>query len=62
MHRSRHWWLLLLLVPFIAVLWMPFYNHASPSLAGFPFFYVWQLGWIVGTSLLTFIVYRRWRA
>jgi len=31
-------WVLLLL-PFIGLLWVPFYNSASPSLFGFPFFY-----------------------
>src|SRR4051794_35681680 len=30
-------WILLLL-PFIGLLWVPFYNHELPSLFGFPFF------------------------
>ncbi len=30
---------LLLLVPFAAVAWVPFYNRATPELFGFPFFY-----------------------
>lgn len=30
-------WVLLLL-PFIELLWVPLYNSASPALFGFPFF------------------------
>ena len=30
-------WLLLLL-PFVGLLWVPFYNFAEPSLLGFPSF------------------------
>jgi uncharacterized membrane protein len=49
---------LLLLVPFIGLLWVPFYNKALPALFGFPFFYWYQLLWVPITALLTFIVYR----
>ncbi len=62
MHKPGRWWGLLLLVPFVAALGMPLYNRMAPGVAGFPFFYVWQLVWIVLTSILTWIVYRRWRA
>lgn len=58
MRKLGGWRLLALLVPFIATLWMPFYAHAEPSLAGFPFFYVWMLGWIVVTALLIRWVYQ----
>ena len=34
---------LLLLVPFIGLLWVPFYHSMEPSLFGFPFFYWYQL-------------------
>ena len=50
-------WVLLLL-PFIGLLWVPFYNHVEPSLFGFPFFYWYQLAWVPITALLTWIVYR----
>jgi len=53
---------LLLLLPFIALLWVPFYNHSEPSIAGFPFFYVWMFVWIVLAALLTWIVFRGRRA
>jgi hypothetical protein len=37
--RSRKgWWYLLLIIPFIATLWVPFYNSLDPKLAGIPFF------------------------
>ena len=49
-------WILLLL-PFIGLLWVPFYNHELPRLLGFPFFYWYQMLWIILTALLTMIVY-----
>jgi len=52
----RHGWLLLL--PFIGLLWVPFYNHADPELWGFPFFYWYQLLWVPITVALILIVYR----
>ena len=49
---------LLLLVPYVGLLWVPFYNFKTPELFGFPFFYWYQLAWVPVTSLLIFIVYR----
>jgi len=43
---------LLLLVPFAAMLWVSFYDRAEPSLAGIPFFYWYQLLWIVLGALI----------
>lgn len=54
--ESSMW--VLLLLPFIGLLWVPFYNFAEPSLFGFPFFYWYQLAWIPISSLLTWLVYR----
>lgn len=51
------WWYLLLLVQFVAVLWPPFYNKVEPSLIGIPFFYWYQLLWILIGAILTAIVY-----
>ena len=50
-------WVLLLL-PFVGLLWVPFYNFSAPGIAGFPFFYWYQLAWVPITALLTWIVYR----
>ena len=51
------WWYLLLLVQFVAVLWPPFYNRAEPTLGGMPFFYWYQLLWVLIGAVLTAIVY-----
>jgi hypothetical protein len=55
--RSRWIWLLLL-VPFFGLLAVPLYNARLPEIAGFPFFYWYQLIWVPVTSLLTWLVYR----
>ena len=54
-------WVLLLL-PFVGLLWVPFYNFMEPALFGFPFFYWYQLAWVPVTALLTFTVYKKARA
>lgn len=54
--ESSMW--MLLLMPFVGLLWVPFYNFAEPSLFGFPFFYWYQLAWVPISSLLTWLVYR----
>jgi hypothetical protein len=51
------WWYLLLLIQFIAVLWVPFYNAKEPSLYGIPFFYWYQMLWVIIGAILTAIVY-----
>ena len=49
---------LLLLLPFIGLLWVPFYNHAQPDLFGFPFFYWYQICWVPLSAFLTFLAWR----
>ena len=49
---------LMLLLPFIGLLWLPFYNKAEPALWGFPFFYWYQFVWVFVTSILIWIVYQ----
>lgn len=49
---------LLLLLPFIALLWIPFYNRELPALFDFPFFYWYQLAWVPLTALIIWIVFR----
>src|SRR5271170_4739845 len=51
------WWYLLFLIQFVAVLWPPFYNKAEPYWVGLPFFYWYQLLWIIIGAALTAIVY-----
>jgi Protein of unknown function (DUF3311) len=48
---------LLLLIPFVALLWVPFYATATPTVAGVPFFYWYQFLWILISTALTGIVY-----
>lgn len=55
--RARRRWYLLLIIPYIALLWVPFYNSAMPQLAGFPFFYWYQLLWVILGAIITAIVY-----
>jgi Protein of unknown function (DUF3311) len=55
--RRFRWHYLLLAVPLI-LLWVPFYNRAQPALGGIPFFYWYQMAWVVITAVLTWIVWR----
>ncbi|MBV9989956.1 MAG: DUF3311 domain-containing protein [Alphaproteobacteria bacterium] len=48
---------LLLLLPFAAMLWVPSYNRVEPELAGIPFFYWYQLMWIVLGALILLPVF-----
>ena len=48
----------LLALPFIGLLWVPFYSQEMPALFGFPFFYWYQFLWVPITSLLIWIVFK----
>jgi hypothetical protein len=55
---SRVWgWYLLLIIPFIATLWVPFYNSLEPVFAGIPYFYWYQFAWVFISAVITAIVY-----
>jgi len=49
---------LLLLVPCLAILWVPSFNSDGPRLCGFPFFYGYQLLWIPLASVAIYVVDR----
>jgi hypothetical protein len=52
----RYWPRLFFLIPFVAMLWVPFYNRLEPELGGVPFFYWYQLLWIfVGAAIVTVV-------
>jgi len=51
------WWYLLFLVQFAAMLWPPFYNKAEPYVMGVPFFYWYQMLWVIISAVFTAIVY-----
>ncbi|MGC1350303.1 MAG: DUF3311 domain-containing protein [Xanthobacteraceae bacterium] len=55
--RGWSWWYLLFIIQFVAVLWPPFYNRAEPVFIGMPFFYWYQLAWVIVGAILTAIVY-----
>ena len=59
-HRARLWYLLLL-VPVVATLWVPWFNRHEPSLGGMPFFYWYLIAWVPLSALLSGIVYWRTR-
>jgi len=48
---------LFLLIAVVA-LWVPFYNRAEPAMYGIPFFYWFQLAWILVTAAATALAYR----
>ncbi len=55
--KGRPWLRLLLLIPFIILLWPPFYNFDQPEFIGIPFFYWFQLLMVIVTAILTAVVY-----
>ncbi|HZS75026.1 MAG TPA: DUF3311 domain-containing protein [Ktedonobacteraceae bacterium] len=60
--KRRSWLYVLLIIPFIALLYPPFYNdptgkNPGPDFIGIPFFYWYQLLWIILTAILTAVIY-----
>ena len=45
------------IVPFVAVLWVPIFDKDKPEVAGFPFFFWWQLLWVAVTAALMALAY-----
>jgi len=56
-HRSRRHWRWLLALPWIAMVWVPSYNRIEPQWFGFPFFYWYQLLWVLISAVITALVY-----
>ena len=54
--RSALWYWLLIL-PAIGLLFPGFYARATPALFGFPFFYWYQLLWVLIAAAITGMVY-----
>ena len=52
----RHWHRLLFAIPYVAMLWVPSYNRLEPELGGVPFFYWYQLLWILLGAAIVGIV------
>jgi hypothetical protein len=53
----RYWPRALFVIPFVAMLWVPSYNRIEPELGGIPFFYWYQLGWILLGAGVVLIVH-----
>ena len=51
------WWYLLFVVQVAAVIWPPLYNRIEPTWIGMPFFYWYQLIWVIVGAVLTAVVY-----
>ena len=52
----------LLAAALVGTLWVPFYNHLTPALGGFPFFYWYQMLWVLIEAVLLLVCYRIVRA
>ena len=51
------WWYLLFVVQIAVILWPPLYNRVEPARLGIPFFYWFQLLWVIAGAVITAIVY-----
>jgi len=51
------WWYLLFVIQFVASLWVSSYNRVDPTWIGIPFFYWYQMLWVIIGAVLTAIVY-----
>jgi hypothetical protein len=54
---AARFWRVLLLVPVLAVLAVPIFNRTAPALFGFPFFYWYQMVWVILCSGIAGLVY-----
>ena len=55
--EKASWWYLLFVVQYAVILWPPLYNKAEPAVLGVPFFYWFQLAWVVVSAVITAVVY-----
>lgn len=54
--NPRKIWYWLLVLPYLAILWLPSYNRIEPIAFGVPFFYWYQLLWVVLSTLIIAVV------
>lgn len=50
-------WYLLGLLPLIGTLFPSFYSSVTPELWGIPFFYWYQMMWVILSAIITGIMY-----
>ncbi|WP_376796818.1 DUF3311 domain-containing protein [Thermogemmatispora sp.] len=54
--RGRLWPFTLLLIPFLTAVCPALYNQVEPTLFGVPFFYWFQMFWIIVTATIVGLV------
>jgi hypothetical protein len=52
---------LCLFAPFVAMLWVSSYAKVEPRFIGIPFFYWYQMLWVLISTLLTMTAYKLWQ-
>ncbi|MFE0538256.1 DUF3311 domain-containing protein [Streptomyces nigra] len=52
---------LCLAAPFVAMLWVGSYSKTDPQFIGIPFFYWYQMLWVLISTLLTMTAYKLWQ-
>jgi hypothetical protein len=57
--RRSRWVVFLLVLPYLGLCFPQVYARSTPALWGFPFFYWYQFVWVIATSALLALVYRR---
>ncbi|MDV9169563.1 DUF3311 domain-containing protein [Streptomyces sp. W16] len=50
-----------LLAPFVALLWVGSYTKIDPTFIGIPFFYWYQMLWVLISTALTMTAYKLWQ-
>ncbi|MFE2882253.1 DUF3311 domain-containing protein [Streptomyces graminifolii] len=50
-----------LLAPFVALLWVGSYTKVDPTFIGVPFFYWYQMLWVLISTVLTMTAYKLWQ-
>ncbi|MGV9934478.1 DUF3311 domain-containing protein [Streptomyces olivaceoviridis] len=52
---------LCLVAPFVAMLWVGSYAKTDPAFIGIPFFYWYQMLWVLISTALTILAYKLWQ-
>ncbi|MFD5804051.1 MULTISPECIES: DUF3311 domain-containing protein [unclassified Streptomyces] len=52
---------LCLVAPFVAMLWVGSFAKTDPTFIGIPFFYWYQMAWVLISTVLTVIAYQLWK-
>lgn len=52
---------LCLFAPFVAMLWVGSYAKVDPAFIGIPFFYWYQMAWVLISTALTVTAYKLWQ-